>query len=140
LWPAWFRLVREYRPAIILGEQVAGAWVWLDGVFADLEAIGYACGAADLPAASVGSLQDRPRLWFLSYPEGKRRQRWTGLREGHTQFDGAFARYGAWWNAEPNVARVANGIPAGVDQRRAFGNAIVPQLAAEFILAAAQAA
>ena len=140
LWPEWFRLAREYRPAIIFGEQVAGAWSWLDGVFADLEGIGYACGAADLPAASVGSLQDRPRLWFLSYPEGERRQSWAGLREGNAQLNGALARNRAWWDAEPEVGRVADGLPAGVDQRRALGNAIVPQLAAEFILAAAQAA
>lgn len=132
-WPAWFRLISECRPATIFGEQVAGAWVWIDGVFADLENIGYACGAADLPAACVGAVQDRPRLWFLAHAEGQRRKSWSGLRQGDAEQDGALARHGAWWNAEPCVGRVADGLPAGVDQRRALGNAIVPQLAAEFI-------
>lgn len=32
------------------------------------------------------------------------------------------------WAAEPSVARVAHGVPAGVDRRRALGNAVVPQV------------
>ena len=34
-----------------------------------------------------------------------------------------------WFAAEPRVVRMANGIPFGVDRRRALGNAVVPQLA-----------
>jgi DNA (cytosine-5)-methyltransferase 1 len=37
------------------------------------------------------------------------------------------------WLAEPNVGRVAHGIPARVDRLRGLGNAIVPQVAAEII-------
>lgn len=37
-----------------------------------------------------------------------------------------------WWLVEPNVGRVANGIPRRVDRLRTLGNAVVPQLA-EFI-------
>lgn len=35
LWPDWFELIRECRPAIVLGEQVAGAdgRAWFDLVF-----------------------------------------------------------------------------------------------------------
>jgi DNA (cytosine-5)-methyltransferase 1 len=40
-----------------------------------------------------------------------------------------------WWHAEPDVGRVADGIPARVDKLRALGNAIVPQVAVEFIRA-----
>jgi DNA (cytosine-5)-methyltransferase 1 len=35
---------------------------------------------------------------------------------------------GCWWNVEPDVGRVANGIPARVDRIRALGNAVVPQI------------
>ena len=38
----------------------------------------------------------------------------------------------AQWEVEPDVGRVANGIPARVDRLRSLGNAVVPQVA-EFI-------
>lgn len=57
LWPAFFHLIRECRPATVLGEQVASkdGLGWLDLVQADLEGEGYAVGAADLcaPGESV---------------------------------------------------------------------------------------
>lgn len=39
------------------------------------------------------------------------------------------------WEFEPGVGRVAHGVPARVGRLRAYGNAIVPQVAAEFIKA-----
>jgi DNA (cytosine-5)-methyltransferase 1 len=39
------------------------------------------------------------------------------------------------WSAEPNVGRVAHGIPRRVDRLRGLGNAIVPQVAYEIIKA-----
>ena len=68
LWPAWFPLIAECRPAVVFGEQVEAAigWGWLDAVFADLEQEGYACGAAVLPACSVGAPHIRQRLWFVA--------------------------------------------------------------------------
>lgn len=35
---------------------------------------------------------------------------------------------GGWWSAEPDVGRVANGVPYRVDRLRALGNAVVPQI------------
>ena len=34
-----------------------------------------------------------------------------------------------WWTVEPNVGRVANGVPSRVDRLRGLGNAVVPQVA-----------
>lgn len=40
------------------------------------------------------------------------------------------------WGAEPDVPRVVDGVPNRMERCSAFGNAIVPQVAAEFIRAA----
>ena len=82
LWPAWFRLIRECRPAVIFGEQVEAAirHGWLDLVQADLEGEGYACGATVLGAHSVGAPHIRQRLWFVAHSFDCARQRsksWT---------------------------------------------------------------
>jgi len=39
---------------------------------------------------------------------------------------------GGWWATEPDVGRVAHGVPARVDRLRGLGNAVVPQVA-EFV-------
>lgn len=39
------------------------------------------------------------------------------------------------WESEPDVGRVAHGIPARVGRLRAYGNAIVPETAAAFVTA-----
>jgi DNA (cytosine-5)-methyltransferase 1 len=36
---------------------------------------------------------------------------------------------GSWWTTEPDVGRVANGVPNRVDRLRGLGNAVVPQVA-----------
>lgn len=74
LWPAWFAHIRKYRPAVIFGEQVSGGdgLQWFDAVSADLEAEGYAVGAADLCAAGVGAPHIRQRLYWVAYAPGER--------------------------------------------------------------------
>ena len=46
---------------------------------------------------------------------------------------------GRFWSAEPNMGRVAYGIPRRVDRLRGLGNAIVPQVAYEIIKAMIEA-
>lgn len=38
------------------------------------------------------------------------------------------AQYASWWAVEPNVGRVAHGVPNRVDRLKGLGNAVVPQI------------
>ena len=68
LWPAWFHLIERAkgRDVPIFGEQVANGdgLAWLDIVWADLEATGYAFRPVDICAAGFGSPNIRQRLYF----------------------------------------------------------------------------
>lgn len=82
LWPEMFRLIEQHRPPVVLGEQVASsdAKPWLDGVFNNLEDVGYACGAAVLPASLVGAPHIRHRLFWVAYSDTERcREAWGGV-------------------------------------------------------------
>lgn len=85
LWPDLFRLVDACRPPCIVGEQVAGKAgdAWLDGVCTDLESIGYAVRAVEVPASAVDSPQKRSRNWWVAMAdsEGERR------REGRPEYE-----------------------------------------------------
>lgn len=85
LWPSWYWLISECSKAFgdigtIFGEQVASkdGVAWLDTVQSDLEGIGYAVGATDIPAASVGAPHIRQRLYFVAESQRDgRRQSWN---------------------------------------------------------------
>ncbi len=68
LWPEFYRLIKECKPSTVFGEQVASKLgrEWLSGVRSDMESLGYAFGAADLPTACVGSPHIRQRLWWVA--------------------------------------------------------------------------
>jgi DNA (cytosine-5)-methyltransferase 1 len=74
LWPEFLRLIAERRPPACFGEQVASPLgrKWLAGVRADLEGMGYACGAADLCSAGVGAPHIRQRLHWVAYANHER--------------------------------------------------------------------
>lgn len=131
LWPAWFRLIRAARPAIVMGEQVptAAGRGWWDEVADDLEGDGYACRALIVPASGVGAPHKRERLWFVADAPSQR----DGVAPWQVPARRNIPEHSPWWAAEPDLDRVAHGVPGRVDQMRALGNAIVPQVAAELI-------
>jgi DNA (cytosine-5)-methyltransferase 1 len=67
LWPAWFHIISQCKPDILFGEQVEsrGGKEWLDLVWDDLEALGYAFGAVVFPAAGVGAPHGRHRIYWV---------------------------------------------------------------------------
>ena len=68
LWPEFFRLIKECRPAAVFGEQVASPLgrSWLDGVFTGLESENYSCGAAIIGAHSLGAPHVRNRIFWVA--------------------------------------------------------------------------
>ena len=77
LWPEFFRLIRECRPDVVLGEQVSSpaGLGWYDAVSADLEAAGYAAGALDTCAAWAGAPHLRHRLYWMGHADSARWER-----------------------------------------------------------------
>ena len=90
LWPAFFWLIKQCRPANLFGEQVSSqdGLQWLDLVFSDLEAAQYTTAALDLCAAGAGAPHLRQRLWFLG---NTLRPRAWGESNQHNGKEGATA-------------------------------------------------
>lgn len=68
LWPEMFRLIKECKPPVIFGEQVASpdGIDWMQAVQNDLEESGYEVGKLDLCAAGIGSPQIRQRIFWVA--------------------------------------------------------------------------
>lgn len=54
--------------------------------------------------------------------QGRERSQERDLRRGSA------GTAGDWWSAEPDVGRMAHGVPARVDRLHGLGNAVVPQI------------
>jgi DNA (cytosine-5)-methyltransferase 1 len=85
LWPAFHHLIRERKPAVVFGEQVASkdADPWIDIVQTDLEAMGYAVGAVPFPSAGVGAPHIRDRLYWVADARGFGRERREAAAPGN---------------------------------------------------------
>jgi DNA (cytosine-5)-methyltransferase 1 len=158
LWPVFAGLIRERKPPVVFGEQVASeaGRNWFCGVRSDLEEMGYAAGGADLCAAGIGAPHIRQRIYWVGVSgdkglEGHTRHGIQQHEQGRveTQQDRPTpAPDGPFWDGEwlacsdgrkrkhrPEIPLLAYGIPARVGRLRGYGNAIVPHLASEFIQA-----
>ncbi len=68
----------------------------------------------------------------LADTDSARFEKYGGSDSRSERFTGRDAVAGrSWWAIEPNVGRVAHGIPARVDRLRGLGNAVVPLQARE---------
>lgn len=95
LWPAFHHLIKECRPPVVFGEQVASKAVdaWIDLVHSDLEAVGYAFGSVPFPSASVGAPHIRDRNFWcgerLEYPKHEHERPTRRFSEGFRNTAGA---------------------------------------------------
>lgn len=133
----------------------------LETVCSNLEASGYEVQPFIIPALAVNAPHRRDRIWFVAHACGDRRQRrgsrataQEGLSERSKlggQLQGRSERQDSWNRDWPEVAAelcsVDDGLPVELDgfkltkaqhrkeQLKAYGNAIVPQVAMEIMKA-----
>lgn len=212
LWPEMLRIIKAYRPAWVLGENVAGiVGVELDTVLSELENEGYELQPFIIPACAVDAPHERKRVWIVArrrpahvddtegggcgFPfaahvgtvegnvnapadasqvvahaesvgsgcglceAGQEQNRNVASDGGTTMADTKVVRVegigesrigqpsglveeivsdrscerarAAQWEPEPDVGRLADGIPHRVAQLRALGNAVIPQVVEE---------
>ena len=68
LWPEMLRVIKEIRPAWVIGENVPGIVnLALDTVLSDLENEGYSAQAFIIPACGVDAPHKRERIAILAY-------------------------------------------------------------------------
>ena len=78
LWPEMFRIIKEFTPRWIIGENVKGLTniekgMVFESVCTDLEGEGYEVRAFNIPAAGVGAPHRRERIWIVASLEDSRR-------------------------------------------------------------------
>ena len=158
LWSEYARIIGELRPKYVIVENVSALLGrGLDRVLGDLASLGYDAEWHCIPASAVGAPHRRDRIWIVAYPNNKRSKlpvgndrkersgewnlssrRGEDMANANTprleivingqarQFAPAFGAHE--WSSEPDVGRVAYGVPDRVDRLQSLGNAVVPQI------------
>jgi DNA (cytosine-5)-methyltransferase 1 len=133
LWPEMCRVIKEFKPTWIIGENVANfVSMAFHRTKTDLESEGYEVQPFIIPACGVGAPHKRDRVWILANARCSLRQRPIKPRENemeNQEQDANIDQRPGCWKFEPDVGRVAHGVPHRVDRLRGLGNAIVPQIA-----------
>ena len=154
LWFEYVKAIEVLRPHYILIENVSALRSrGLDQVLGSLTALGYDAEWHCIPACAVGAPHRRDRVWIVAHAScaGRRsRSQSSSTRQeiAHRSIEMADAERMrklqpqgsqchewrrpsdcSWWSLEPELGRVAYGVPARVDRLRALGNAVVPQIA-----------
>lgn len=162
-WPNMFRVIQSVKPDWVVAENVRGLVTWNDGmvleqVCTDLESESYEVQPFIIPACAVNAPHRRDRIWIIAHTEDKRNR--AGFREIQGEDgevpkrnDDAKPGYPDWrrdWRevaASTCNARMDDGLFREVDgisysfakwrneSIKAYGNAIVPQVAMEMFRA-----
>ena len=143
LWREVVRAVGMVRPSFVCLENVSALLGrGLGDVLGDLAALGYDAVWNCIPASAVGAPHRRDRIWIVAYAGGEQHEGRGPeiLRQIAAELSRAAAYaeamhherrwsgHASWWSVEPDVGRVADGVPKRVDRLRCLGNAVVPQI------------
>jgi len=139
-WPWTLAAVRHLRPRYVLLENVAGLLRDTEAfstILADLHVVGFDAQWSTVSACSVGAPHARERLFVVAYASGGDEPMQMPVPGGVSQGRSGIGATGgadgpfSGWLPEPEVGRVANGIPRRLVRRplEALGNAVVPRVA-----------
>ena len=141
LWKEMERIIREVRPKYVFVENSPMLTVrGLGTVLGDLAEMGFNARWGMLGASDCGASHIRKRIWIFAYSmceglsfineTGNSRSKKGSKLQG-SKFIRTYSKIGKkQWSTEPNVDRVANGIPSRIHRIKALGNAQVPIVAA----------
>jgi len=138
MWPAMADVIRAVRPLYVLVENVA-ALVRDAGAFGtvlrDLHALGFDAEWATLRASDFGAPHRRERVYLVAHATrdhgGDPNESSAPWAWGQLEPRGGRGEHGRGdWLPEPDVGRVAHGVPRRVVYKplRALGNAVVPRI------------
>jgi DNA (cytosine-5)-methyltransferase 1 len=128
----FMRCVAELRPRFVLRENppcrldAPASW---QRVKLCLEELGYGVLPFAVRACCLGADHRRERVFLLAEipdadPIGS-----DGEEEHQVCPGGSPVDLRSWWDTEPQVARVDDGVPGWLDRNGCLGNAVVPQVA-----------
>jgi DNA (cytosine-5)-methyltransferase 1 len=133
----WLDLIDQVLPGTIYFENVPGFEKWAAEVEDRMAGTGYRLCKSKRSAADVGSPHLRRRMWIAAYrhSQGQQEPRPRQALEDMYRSPWRTPPGNVWIAAPGRAGGFADGFPARVAAIRAYGNAIVPQVAAEFIRA-----
>ena len=139
LWAHYFRLICYLRPRFVLVENVAGLLNagGMQRVLGDLASIGMDAERESISASHFGAFHHRRRIFILGHSNCLGRNAGNVLSHGKTKvkFWDRHGIYnspdvgGSWPVPYGRVFGVADGLSSGLDGLKAYGNAVVPQVA-----------
>lgn len=166
-WPEMLRAIREISPQWLVFENVSGFVNWSRGMAleilqSDLEIEGYQTTSFIIPACAVNAPHERKRVWIIArrvITADDTRLRVERHRQARQQVartpikEKLFGRdiatdYARKWITQPAFCSAINGVSLRLDgitfsewrreSLKAYGNAIVPQIAYEIFKAIKQ--
>ena len=154
MWREMARIIYEVRPRFVFVENSPMLTSrGLGQVLGDLAQMGFNAKWGVLGAADVGAPHQRDRIWIvanskcagLERREDSRKEEVARVRscgsldntscgrhipqekQIRTRWDST--QHTSWWEIEPNLGRVADGVAARVDRLKAIGNGQVSEVA-----------
>jgi DNA (cytosine-5)-methyltransferase 1 len=145
MWREMARVIREVGPRFVFVENSPMLTSrGLGTVLGDLASMGFDAKWGVLGAADIGANHQRDRIWIVAKMAHSRCKLWS--KGNATQLDSkkkirtsrsihnqsSSSGYGTkqWWQIEPSVARMGNGVAYALDRSKAIGNGQVPLCAA----------